>query len=160
MAQSTMSPKQLRDHIFTVIINKVEEQDENKRMEALSEFMAITGTAGNASEQVASLIPPIMHELYQKWITMFIDRLLETVPSENIELLCDGTDDNNAALVLAYIMFLESARMEEQIDKDLKEHGLGSDNEADLGDLAANYIRAQMTKVAAQTKEDEVSGNC
>lgn len=155
-----MTPKAIREHIFSVIINKVEEQDENKRLEALNEFMAVTGTAGNATEQVAKLIPPIMHDLYEKWITMFIDRLMETVPSENIELLCDGTDDNKAALVLAYIMFLESARMEEQIDKDLKEHGLKPSPEGDLGDLAANYIRAQMAKIAKQANEDEVSGNC
>lgn len=156
-----MDPKQIRTHIFTVIINKVEEQDETKRQEALSEFMAVTGTAGNASEKVANLIPPLMHDLYEKWITMFIDRLLETVPAQNIELLCDGSDDNNAALVLAYIMFLESAKMEKQIDEDLKEHGLAASGENDLGDLAANYIRAQMAKIAKQQNdEDEVCGTC
>lgn len=160
MAQSQMNPKQIREHIFSVIINKVEEQDADKRLEALNEFLAVTGTAGNAPDKVAELIPPIMHDLYEKWITMFIDRLLETVPTENIELLCDGTDDNNAALVLAYIMFLESARMEEQIDQDLKEHGLAASGNNDLGDVAANYIRAQMAKIAEQTKDEEVSGNC
>ncbi len=155
-----MNPTQIREHIFSVIINKVEEQDEAKRLEALNEFMAVTGTAGNASDKVASLIPPIMHDLYEKWITMFIDRLLETVPPENIELLCDGSDDNNAALVLAYIMFLESARMEEQIDKDLAEHGLNVSGNDELGDLAADYIRTQMAKIAKQQSDDEVSGNC
>ncbi|CCH48208.1 hypothetical protein [Pseudodesulfovibrio piezophilus] len=156
----TMDPKQIRQHIFTVIINKVEEQDEAKRIDALNEFMAVTGTAGNASEQIASLIPPLMHDLYEKWITMFIDRLLETVPPENIELLCDGCDDNNAALALAYIMFLESAKMEKQIDKDLKEHGLTASANNELGDLAANYIRAQMAKIAQQESDDEISGTC
>jgi len=156
-----MTPKQIRAHIFATIISKVEEQDEAKRLEALAEFMAVTGTSGNAPDQVANLIPPIMHELYEKWITMFIDRLLETVPARNIELLCDGTDDNNAALVLAYIMFLESERMEKQIDKDLKEHGMNVSGEDDLGDVAANYIRTQMAKIARETKNDEEpSGNC
>lgn len=154
-----MDPKQIREHIFSVIINKVEEQDEAKRREALSEFMAVTGTAGNTPDQVADMIPPIMHELYAKWITQFIDRLLETVPTENIELLCDGCDDNNAALVLAYIMFLESARMEEQIPKDLHEHGLKTSGNEDLGDLAANYIRTQMTKIAEENNNDEPKGN-
>ncbi|QJB57162.1 hypothetical protein [Pseudodesulfovibrio sp. zrk46] len=157
----SMDQKQIREHIFSVIINKVEEQDEGKRLEALNEFMAVTGTAGNATEQVASLIPPLMHDLYMKWITMFIDRLLETVPVKNIELLCDGSDDNNAALVLAYIMFLESAKMEKQIDEDLKQHGLAASGNNDLGDLAANYIRAQMSKIAQQSSDDEeVAGNC
>lgn len=155
-----MTPKELREHIFNTIICKVEEQDETKRMEALNEFMTVTGTAGNASGKIAELIPPIMHELYEKWITMFIDRLLETVAPKNIELLCDGAENNNAALVLAYIMFLESARMEEQIDQDLKEHGLAASGNNDLGDLAADYIRTQMAKVAKQVDEDEVSGTC
>lgn len=158
----SMTPKQIREHIFQVIINKVEEQDEAKRQEALAEFMAVTGTAGNASDKVSELIPPIMHDLYVKWITLFIDRLLETVDAKNIELLCDGSDDNNAALVLAYIMFLESARMEKQIDEDLREHGMKVSGEDDLGDLAANYIRAQMVKIAqaANADEEEPHGNC
>ncbi|AMK11235.1 MAG: hypothetical protein AB7E51_06530 [Pseudodesulfovibrio sp.] len=157
----SMNKKQIRTHIFSTIMAKVEEQDETKRQEALNEFMAVTGTAGNASEQVASLIPPIMHDLYEKWITMFIDRLMETVPLKNIELLCDGCDGNNGALVLAYIMFLESARMEKQIDEDLRQHGMrGGDND-ELGDLAANYIRAQMAKIARQTNnDDEPKGHC
>ncbi|NDV19599.1 hypothetical protein GO013_09230 [Pseudodesulfovibrio sp. JC047] len=156
----SMTPKQIREHIFATIINKVEEQDENRRLEALNEFMAVTGISGNAPEKIAGLIPPIMHDLYEKWIIMFIDRLLETVAPENIELLCDGCDNNNAALVLAYIMFLESERMEQQIDKDLHEHGLAASDTNDLGDVAANYIRAQMTKVAQQASTDKVKGNC
>jgi hypothetical protein len=146
-------------HIFSVILAKVEEQDESRRAEALAEFMSITGTAGSAPETVAELIPPLMHDLYEKWITMFIDRLLETVDAANVELLCDGTDDNNAALVLAYIMFLESARMEKQIDEDLRQHGMGVSGADDLGDLAASYIRAQMARVAKGVNEDKVKGN-
>jgi hypothetical protein len=146
-------------HIFSVILAKVEEQDESRRAEALAEFMSITGTAGSAPETVAELIPPLMHDLYEKWITMFIDRLLETVDAANVELLCDGTDDNNAALVLAYIMFLESARMEKQIDEDLRQHGMGDPGADDLGDLAASYIRAQMARVAKDVNEDKVKGN-
>jgi hypothetical protein len=156
----SMTKKELRAHIFATIICKVEEQDETRRLEALNEFMAVTGTAGNASEQIASLIPPIMHELYEKWITLFIDRLLETVDAKNIELLCDGSDDNNAALVLAYVMFLESARMEKQIDEDLRQHGMRSTGQDDLGDVAASYIRAQMAKIAEQVGDDEIKGNC
>jgi len=156
----SMTKKELRAHIFATIICKVEEQDETRRLEALNEFMAVTGTAGNASEQIASLIPPIMHELYEKWITLFIDRLLETVDAKNIELLCDGSDDNNAALVLAYVMFLESARMEKQIDEDLRQHGMQATGQDDLGDVAASYIRAQMAKIAEQVGDDEIKGNC
>ena len=154
-----MNRKQIREHIFAIIISKVEEQDAAKRQEALVEFMSVTGTAGNASDKIAELIPPIMHDLYEKWIVMFIDKLMETVDSQNIELLCDGLPDNNAALVLAYVMFLESARMEEQIDKDLTEHGLKACESNNLGDLAANYIRSQMTKIAQDANEDKLKGN-
>ena len=153
-----MEPKAIRSHIFSVIISKVEEQDEAKRKEALAEFMSITGTAGNVPDQVAELIPPIMSDLYTKWITLFIDRLLETVEQKNVELLCDGTDENNAALVLAYIMFLESARMEEQIDRDLREHGLRAPGD-DMGDLAANYLRAQMAKITQESDMGKPKGN-
>jgi hypothetical protein len=154
-----MDPKAVRTHIFSVIMNKVEAQDDEKRKEALAEFMAVTGTAGNAPDQVAELIPPIMHDLYEKWVTLFIDRLMETVDLKNIELLCDGTDDNNAALVLAYIMFMESARMEKQIAEDLHEHGLKASGNDDLGDLAANYIRTQMAKIAQESNDEKVKGN-
>lgn len=154
-----MDPKAVRTHIFSVIISKVESQDAEKRKEALAEFMAVTGTAGNAPDKVAELIPPIMHDLHEKWVTLFIDRLMETVDLKNIELLCDGTDDNNAALILAYIMFMESARMEEQIPKDLHEHGLKASGNDDLGDLAANYIRAQMAKIAQESNDAKIKGN-
>jgi type IV secretory pathway VirB6-like protein len=50
---------------------------------------------------------------------MFAARMFETVPREQIETLCDGSEDNDAALSLAFIMFLESARMERQIAEDL-----------------------------------------
>ncbi|MEF2231601.1 MAG: hypothetical protein V3571_11780 [Pseudodesulfovibrio sp.] len=154
-----MDPKIIRTHIFSVIMSKVEEQDADKRREALAEFMSVTGTAGNVPAQVAELIPPIMSDLYEKWITMFVDRLLETVELKNIELLCDGTDENNAALVLAYIMFLESARMEKQIDRDLREHGLRASGQDAMGDLAANYLRAQMTRIARESNADKPKGN-
>jgi len=153
-----MEPTTIRTHIFSVIMQKIEAQDEAKRREALAEFMSVTGTAGNAGDRVAELIPPIMGELYEKWVTMFVDRLMETVDAKNIGLLCDGTDENNAALVLAYIMFLESARMEKQIDEDLRAQGLRAPGD-DMGDLAANYLRAQMAKIAQETNQDKPKGN-
>ena len=154
-----MDSNAVKTHIFSVIMNRVEAQDDEKRREALAEFMAVTGTAGNTPNQVAELIPPIMHDLYEKWVTLFIDRLMETVDLQNIELLCDGTDDNNAALVLAYIMFMESARMEKQIAQDLHEHGLKASDDNDLGNLAASYIRNQMTRIAKESNDEKVKGN-
>lgn len=145
-----MSEQMYREHIRSTLLAKVEEQDEDKRREALAEFMSVTGTTpGEAqTDTVAGMIPPLMHELYGKWIGMFIDRLMETAPLDAIGLLCDGTGENNAALLLAYIMFLESERMEEQIQKDLDEHGKAMTGSDDMGDLAASYIRARLAKIA------------
>ncbi len=145
-----MSEQIYREHIRSTILAKVEEQDETRRKEALVEFMSVTGTAPSEelTDKVAEMIPPIMHELYEKWIAMFIDRLMETAPTDAVGLLCDGTEENNAALLLAYIMFLESARMEEQVQKDLNEYGVNMTGSDELGDLASSYIRARLTKIA------------
>ncbi len=145
-----MSDNLLREHIRTTILNRIEEQDQDKRAEALSEFMAVTGVAPREEtmQSVAEMVPPIMHELYEKWIAMFADRLLETAPHNAVELLCDGTEENSAALVLTYIMFLESERMEKQIDKDLAEYGKGKAGSDELGDLASSYIRARLSAMA------------
>lgn len=146
-----MDEKQLRDHIFTTVMAKFDEQNEEKRKEALYEFMALTKASSDATaEQVADIVPPVMRELYERWTGMFVDRLLETAPRDALALLCDGTAENSAALVLAYIMFMESARMEEQVDADLKEYGEKMSGADDMGDLAADYIRANLARIAAE----------
>lgn len=152
-----MTEEQIRNHIHEIVMNKVREQDDAKRREALSEFMAVTGTAtaDALAEKVADMIPPLMEELYAKWIGMFVDRLLETAPRDALELLCDGSEENNAALLLAYIMFLESARMEEQIDKDLREHGNNASDGDEMADLAANYIRSRMVQMAENAQKKQ-----
>jgi hypothetical protein len=152
-----MTEEQIRKHIYTVVMNKVQEQDESRRKEALQEFMTVTATATGdvTAEKVAEMVPPLMENLYDKWIGMFIDRLLETAPRDALQLLCDGTQDNDAALLLAYIMFLESERMEEQTDKDLREYGREMSGTDEMGDIAADYIRSRMAAMAdkAQNKQ-------
>ncbi|KAB1443314.1 hypothetical protein [Pseudodesulfovibrio senegalensis] len=145
-----MSESILREHIRTTILNRVEEQDQDKRAEALAEFMAVTGVAPREEtmQSVATMVPPIVHDLYEKWIGMFTDRLLETAPRNAVEMLCDGTEENSAALVLAYIMFLESERMEKQIDEDLAEYGQKMTGSDEMGDLASSYIRARLSAMA------------
>lgn len=141
----------LREHLFNTIIDKVSTEGD-RRADALTEFFAVTGAVGDArAEKVAELVPPILPELYTKWIKMFLDRLFETVATEQIELICSGTEEDNAAATLAYIMFLESERMEKQIEDDLKAYGLTHTGENDMGDLAAQYIRGAMGKVAEAT---------
>lgn len=144
-----MDEKQTHAHIMKVVLDRIQDQNDDKRKEALSEFMAVTRvTTDGAEEQLASLVPPIMNELYEKWVRMFADRLIETVPMDSLGLLCDGTDDSNAALVLAYIMFLESERMEKQVDEDLGKYGMDLTGSDEMGDLASSYIRARMQQLA------------
>jgi hypothetical protein len=114
----------LREHLFTVIMDRVSTES-GRRTEALQEFFSVTGTvADSRAERVAELVPPLLPELYAKWVNLFLDRLFETVPEEQIALLGDGSQENNAAAALAYIMFLESERMERQIAEDLAAYGL------------------------------------
>ena len=69
----------------------------------------------------------------------FVDRLLETVPHVQIAELCDGSAENEAALALAYVMFLESARMEKQMAEDLA--ACAPSEGADAADAAAEVCR-------------------
>lgn len=145
-----MTPAQIRFHITKTILARLD-TDAERRKEALTEFMAVTMTAqtDGTADHLAELIPPIMNDLYAKWVSMFIDKVLETSQHDAVALLCDGTPDNDAALLLAYIMFLESERMEKQVEEDLRAYGAEQSGEV-MGDLAADYIRARMAAIAEQ----------
>ena len=145
-----------RAHITSLLLTRAS-QDEAKRREALRDYLDVTqATTDKAtSETLAGLIPALMPALYAKWIGLFADRLLETVPLAQIELVCDGSAANAAALTLAYVMFLESARMERQIDEDLAALGAGAAAEGqnpDLADMAASNIRARLGVLAEKVK--------
>lgn len=152
-----MTADSARAHI-TALLTERTTQDEARRKEALRDYLDVTqATTDQAtSEALAGLIPALMPALYAKWIGMFVDRLLETVPLTQIELVCDGSAENAAALTLAYVMFLESARMERQIDEDMAALGAGAADEgrdAALADMAASYIRARLSVLAEKTKK-------
>ena len=148
-----LSAAAMREHVRTVVLDRLGQESE-RRAEALTEFFSVTmGEADpRAVDRLAEMVPPILPELYEKWVEMFLDRFFETVPTEQMELLCDGTGDNNAAIILVYLMFLESERMEAQIDTDLREYGLQMTGSDDSGDLAATYIRAKMTQLGKTLK--------
>ncbi len=145
----------LREHLFTVIMDKISTETD-RREEALADFFAVTGAVANArADKVAELVPPILSELYSKWVNMFLDRLFETVPVNQLKLIADGSEQNNAAAVLAYIMFLESERMEKQIAADLKEYSLDHSSDKDTGNLAVEYIRGAMNRVAQSSNAEK-----
>ncbi|MBN2140628.1 MAG: hypothetical protein PHV85_09255 [Desulfovibrionaceae bacterium] len=143
----------LREHIMAVVLNRTS-LEKDRRGEALSEFLALTVADLDPAQagRLAEIVPPIMPALYEKWTAMFIDRLLSTVPLAQVRELCDGRRENDAALVLAYLMFMESARMEKQIERDLRDYGRihGADN--DLGGLAASYIKAKLARAEERAR--------
>lgn len=148
----SLSDKALREHVRAVVMERLEGGD-GRREEAVSEFLTVTmGVDQDTASRTAELVPPLMAELYDKWVGQFVERFFETVPAEQIELLCDGSEENNAALCLVYVMFLESARMEEQIPKDLSEYGMKMTGAGDTGDLAASYIRAKLDQLGRLVK--------
>lgn len=142
----------MRAHIEAVLMSRVS-QDEARRMEALRDYLCLTSAAGNPdqADTLAAMIPPVLPSLYRRWIHMFLARLFETVPREQTALLCDGTDESAASLSLAFLMFLESERMEKQMAADLaafgaSQSGLGENPQA--ADAAAAFLRSRVAELA------------
>ena len=146
-----LTQAQMRAHIFLVILDKFSNTEERRR-EALAEYFLVTmpNVSQEAADRLAGLIPDLMPELYSKWIGEFADRLFETVPGEQLQHLCDGTVENNAALGLVFLMFMESERMEKEVEEDLRAYALKHSGSEDMGDLVAAYLRG---KVAALRQE-------
>jgi hypothetical protein len=122
------------------------DQDLERRREALRDYLSLTmpNMDDTTSDHLATLVPTVLPDLYAKWISLFVDRLMETVPRNQLEFLCDGNEENSATLLLIYIMFLESERMEQQIEDDLKSYGLEHSGDMDTGGLVADFLRAKV----------------
>ncbi len=154
----TAEEQQMRAYIEAMLMERVTQDDAARRAEALREYLTVTraATQKQTAEQLAAMIPPVLPALYRKWIRMFIRRLFETATQEQIATLCDGSEENAAALLLAYIMFLESERMENQVQEDLR--ALGESQSVlsegpEQADVAATYIRARVAQLAAEMKK-------
>lgn len=95
-----------------------------KRDEALRAVLGVAAP-GVDDATMAALVaktPELPADLYEKWVGMFAARLLETVPHEQICELCRNTAESNASLQLVYAMFMESERMEQEVEEDLKKY--------------------------------------
>ena len=94
-----------------------------RRDEALRAVLGVAapGVDDATMEELVAKTPELPASLYEKWAGMFADRLLETVPLEQVEDLCKPDNGSRATLVLVYLMFMESERMEKQIPKDLED---------------------------------------
>ncbi|MGE4553785.1 MAG: hypothetical protein AB7D57_11770 [Desulfovibrionaceae bacterium] len=138
----------LKAHVTAVILRRVD-TDESRRREALSDYMAVTRVADEAAAaRMAEMVPPLMTGLYARWAGMFADRLLETLPADTLGALCDGSAENDAALSLAFLMFLESERMEQQVQQDLEAYGRAHSDDGGPGAAAAACIRARLASLA------------
>ncbi|MFZ5427883.1 MAG: hypothetical protein ACOZEN_12990 [Thermodesulfobacteriota bacterium] len=142
-----------RLHIHKVLYQRTLESQEG-REESIKELLAATrpDLPPQAAECVAQSVPPLLPELHRKWIGMFVDRLFETADPSQTAILCDGSEENNAALALAYVMFLESERMEKVIAGDLENlEELGVEGMADVAaGLCARLSRVEESILEAR----------
>lgn len=174
MPQEPLPKDAVRAHITQVLMARVS-QDDHRRVEALRDYLAVTQAVTDlgAADTLALMVPPLMPSLYRRWIGMFIDRLLQTATDEQLIVLCDGSGENGGALALAFVMFLESERMERQMADDLRAFGAGGPEDAaggaagdarqaQMADLAASYLRARVVSLAEkdakkQAEKDSLS---
>ncbi|MDO9582332.1 MAG: hypothetical protein Q7J24_04360 [Desulfomicrobium sp.] len=147
----SLSQAQMRAHIFLVILDKFSGSSE-RRQEALTEYFLVTmpNVPEDAAKRLAELIPDLMPDLYSKWIDEFSEKLFETVPDEQLQHLCDGSVENNAALGLVFLMFMESERMEKQTEEDLRRYAREHSGSDDMGDLVAAYLRGKVDALRAE----------
>jgi len=176
MPQEPLQKDAVRAHITQVLMTRVS-QDDHRRVEALRDYLAVTQAVSDlgAADTLAMMVPPLMPSLYRRWIGMFIDKLLETATDEQLLVLCDGSEENGGALALAFVMFLESERMERQMADDLRAFGAGGPEDAkgsaggdarqvQMADLAASYLRARVVTLAEKdaaksARKDAVKGS-
>jgi len=142
----------LRAHLEAVLMARVS-RDDSRRGEALRDYLTVSGAAADQAqaETLAAMIPPVLPSLYRRWIHMFLARLFETVPRDQITLLCDGTDASAASLALAFLMFLESERMEKQMAADLAAYGASQSGQGEnpqAADAAAAFLRSRVAELA------------
>ncbi|MDL2307074.1 hypothetical protein LJC48_03480 [Desulfovibrio sp. OttesenSCG-928-C06] len=149
-----MTPEQIHKHITPLILRRLD-ADHNRRGEALHDFLAISlpGMDESSIDTVAAMVPELPESMYRKWIGMFVDRLIETIPQNQLDELCNGSEDNNATLALVYLMFMESARMEKQVAEDLaalgntgasKDDGTPAPAADAQADALALYLKARL----------------
>ncbi|HCR12313.1 hypothetical protein [Solidesulfovibrio sp.] len=135
------APETLRETVRRTLLRRVARTGDAGRAEALTAFVGLSrpGISPEAARIIVEKTPRLLPQLTEKWIGMFVDRLFETVPLDQISLLCDGSGENEAAMALAYVMFLESERMEKQMAEDLAACDLPPGE--DGSDLAADVLR-------------------
>lgn len=123
-----MTEKDIRARIVHAILSCISGEGE-RRSQALREVLGIAVPRLDEASLagIAAKVPELPLPLYQKWVGLFADRLLETAPREQLEDLCRDTPESAATLQLVYSMFMESERMEKMIAADLRALAGGND---------------------------------
>lgn len=147
-----MDTQKIRSHLAEVVLARLTDS-QDRRSEALGEFMGVTMPCidGKTADNVAAMVPEIPSSVYGKWVSMFVDRLFETVSLDQLAELCSGTEENNATIALVYVMFMESERMERQVAEDLATLGLEQAQQDDVGNTLADYLRAKLANMKGAT---------
>ncbi len=117
-----LSPAERRAKIVLTLVAKFP-WSVPQRQEAVRDDLLVTVPIMTleAATRLAELVPAMVPKLSEKWIAMVVDWLLETIPDPQLQVLWSGGAKNDAALALVFLMYLESARMEAQMEADLKE---------------------------------------
>lgn len=155
----SMSDAQIREHVLGVVMSRLDSGPE-RRKEALREYFGVSMPALSEQEKdcLVECIPSVMPSLYRRWTHLFAARLLETVPRDQLEHLCDGGQANDASLLLVFIMFLESERMEKQTAEDLEAYGRAMSGHPDLGGLASEFLRTRLAALKADQESASSPG--
>lgn len=144
-----------KEQLKTILLNRVS-ADTERRAEAIYEFLSVTapGIEAGVAARVAELMPPLLTDLYARWTEEFLETLYKTVPERQITEFLSSGEEGEATLVLVYLMFMESERMEQQVPEDIQravcEHAAAQKDEA--ADVLAVYLRAKLAVLAERAK--------
>lgn len=140
-----MTEQEMRSFITRTIMERYTSVSED-REETLADVLGVLlpqETAGTVRE-AARMAPALPASLYERWADLFAQRLLETVPHDQVADLCQGTAESEATLALVYVMFMESERMEKVVSDDLRLLGFVSPEEGAAAALVGSWLRARM----------------
>ncbi|MGE4299647.1 MAG: hypothetical protein AB7E47_16635 [Desulfovibrionaceae bacterium] len=143
------SPRDYKSHLTRTVLEKIATERDDRR-EALIDVFGLTvpGIDDAKAARLADLVPTLLPGLYARWADMFADKLLETATPEQLDDLCDGSEANNASIILVYLMFMESERMEQQIAADLQAYAREHSGDEDMGLAVREYVHARLASFA------------
>ena len=135
-----------RQFVFTTLMGRFA-SNHARRHEALSDVLGLTvpGVDETAAQSIARLVPMLPQSVYEKWVNLFCDTFFATTPENQLAHLCTPGEENEAVLALVFLMFMESARMEQIIAEDLRALGIAVGSNDEEGSALGIWLRQKMT---------------